>query len=400
MSEWREVKLIDFMQFNPSEIMHKGTVAKKIAMENIEPFNKKVQGYVEAPFNGGTKFKNGDTLVARITPCLENGKTAYVDFLLENEVAFGSTEYIVLREKKGISNSKFIFYLAISGDFRDTAIQLMTGTSGRQRVETDALKERIFILPPLPEQKAIAEVLSCLDDKIDFLNRQNKTLESLAESYFKQWFIEEVQEDWEVASIDMVANIQNGYSFSSKDYIDYTNNTLEVFKMGHISPDGGLRAQPKTDFVLKTEKLSRWVLKKEDIVMAMTDMKDNVVILAVPALIDISDKYVLNQRVARITLKNDLLIDVLLLYYQMKSKDFITELQSKANSGVQVNLTTESIKNSSIYIPHKNTQKYMVDIIRPIYDKVHANASQIKTINKLRDTLLPKLINGDVKVKA
>jgi type I restriction enzyme S subunit len=137
------------------------------------------------------KFQNGDTLFARITPCLENGKCTYVDILDNNEVAFGSTEFIVLREKLNVSTSQFIYYLAISPDFRDIAIQLMTGSSGRQRVETNALKEKLFLLPTLPSQRAIAEVLSSLDDKINLLTRQNATLEALAQTYFRQWFVED-----------------------------------------------------------------------------------------------------------------------------------------------------------------------------------------------------------------
>src|SRR5690554_3771941 len=99
MSEWKSVSLNDFMLFNPTTKAEKGKKYKKVAMENIMPYNKKIGGYEYALFSGGTKFRNGDTLVARITPCLENGKTAYVDILEDGEVAFGSTEFIVLREK-------------------------------------------------------------------------------------------------------------------------------------------------------------------------------------------------------------------------------------------------------------------------------------------------------------
>jgi type I restriction enzyme S subunit len=207
MTEWREQKLSDFMHFNPPTPLPNSSIAKKVAMEQLLPFNKKVQGYEKATFKGGTKFKNGDTLMARITPCLENGKTAYVDFLADEEVAFGSTEFIVLRAKEGVSDSRFIFYLAISDEFRDMAIQLMSGTSGRQRVETEALKEKVFLLPPLPEQKAIAEVLSSLDDKIGLLTRQNKTLEDLAQAYFKKWFIEENENESIVVSD--IATLEN-----------------------------------------------------------------------------------------------------------------------------------------------------------------------------------------------
>ena len=172
---------------------------------------KRAAGFSVEPYSG-MKFRNGDTIVARITPCLENGKTAYIDILENDEVGFGSTEYIVLREKEEISDKQFIYYFSISDEFRDVAILAMTGSSGRQRVETDVVRNHTFLLPPLPEQKAIAAVLSSLDDKIDLLHRQNKTLEAMAETLFRQWFVEEADEGGEeVALGDLVESI-NGVS--------------------------------------------------------------------------------------------------------------------------------------------------------------------------------------------
>ncbi len=152
--------------------------------------------YLNEKYKGGVKFRNGDTVMARITPSLENGKTSYVDILNDDEIGFGSTEFIVLREREDISNKHFLYYLTISSEIRDIAILSMTGSSGRQRVQTDVVKEHELFVPPLPEQKSIAEVLSSLDDKIDLLHRQNKTLEQMAETLFRQWFVEEAGEDW------------------------------------------------------------------------------------------------------------------------------------------------------------------------------------------------------------
>jgi len=167
MSEWKEYKLKDFAEINPTERLTKGTVAKKIAMEVLQPFTKKIPSFSLEEYKGGVKFRNGDTIVARITPSLENGKTSYVDILDENEIGFGSTEFIVFREKKDISDKHFVYYLATSPIVRNTAIKSMTGSSGRQRVQTDVVKEHLFDAPELPEQRAIASVLSSLDDKID-----------------------------------------------------------------------------------------------------------------------------------------------------------------------------------------------------------------------------------------
>jgi len=210
MSEWKEEVLENIALINPTESLRKGNKAKKVAMAILQPFTKKISSYSIEPYNGGAKFRNGDTLIARITPSLENGKIAFVDFLDGNEIGFGSTEFIVLREKENISHDQFLYYLALSPEFREVAILSMTGSSGRQRVQTEVVKKHSFLLPPLPEQKAIAAVLSSLDDKADLLHRQNKTLEALAETLFRQWFIEEAQDDWEEKPLDEIADYLNG----------------------------------------------------------------------------------------------------------------------------------------------------------------------------------------------
>ncbi len=176
MEETKLYKLKDFIQFNPMERIAKGTFCRKIAMEQINPFTRYVGSKLFEEYKGGAKFKNGDTIMARITPCLENGKTAYISSLEDNEVAFGSTEYIVLRNIANISDSKYIYYLATSPLIRNIAIQSMVGSSGRQRVQQSVLENLEFILPPICEQKRIANILSSLDDKIEINRRINDNL--------------------------------------------------------------------------------------------------------------------------------------------------------------------------------------------------------------------------------
>ncbi|AQX49239.1 restriction endonuclease subunit S [Elizabethkingia anophelis] len=295
-------------------------------------------------------------------------------------------------------NSDFLYYRLISmyetlriygGD--GTAVPIVN-KGDFENIET--------LIPPLPEQKAIASVLSSLDDKIDLLQQQNQTLEALAETLFRQWFIEEAKEDWERSTLGDIAEVKNGKSFKSSDFSDIEFNSYEVVKMGHIERGGGLKMNPKKDYISRDMDVSKFILSKGDIIMAMTDMKDNVVILGVPAMIDKDDHYVLNQRVARIYLKDQSkLISNYLLYVQLLNKDFIAELQTKANSGVQVNLSTETIKSSEIIIPPLDLQHKVGGQIIDIYNKIEINRIQIQTLTKLRDTLLPKLMSGEVRVK-
>ena len=175
-SEWQTVKLSDFVLFNPKVPLKKGTLAPCVPMYRVSPFNKHISLVAHGVFSGGAKFRNGDTIMARITPCLENGKTAYIDFLKEGEAAFGSTEFIVLRAKAGISDSQFVYYLATSPKFRSAAIKSMVGTSGRQRVQQSMLENMFVSVPPIEEQRTIGRYLAMLDDEISILRRINDNL--------------------------------------------------------------------------------------------------------------------------------------------------------------------------------------------------------------------------------
>ena len=302
-----------------------------------------------------------------------------------------------IRHKQGAEYRYFV--KAILDYYLDTMLASASGSTF-PNVSKDQLNDLEISYPPLSEQKAIASALSSLDDKIDLLHRQNKTLEAMAETLFRQWFIEEAKEDWEEVPLSEVAVIQNGYAFSSKDYVEKTVNEYEVLKMGHIDKNATLKLNPKRDYVPRKPELKRFVLNYNDIVMPMTDMKDNVVILGVPALVDANDKYVLNQRVARIYLKEDSkLSSIYYLFLQLKDPDFIARLQSTANSGVQVNLSTQAIKDCPIVIPSLEKQAEHRNTITGFYEQISNNRKQIQTLENLRDTLLPKLMSGEVRVQ-
>ena len=172
---WKKVKLSDLIEFNPQENLKKGTIAKKITMDKLLPFYRDIASYELEPFNGGTKFRNGDTLMARITPCLENGKTAKVNILEDEEIGFGSTEYIILRAKNKLDED-FVYYLSRYSSVREPAIKSMVGTSGRQRVQLDVVKNLELLVPPLNERIKIGKILSSLDDKIELNRAVNENL--------------------------------------------------------------------------------------------------------------------------------------------------------------------------------------------------------------------------------
>ena len=188
MGYWSQMRAADFIEFNPRLSIKKGAVATKIAMDKLKPFTKKIPETEKAEFGGGSKFCNGDTIMARITPCLENGKTAFVDILEDNEIAFGSTEFIVMRAREGISDPQFVYYLATSPMFRNVAIKSMVGSSGRQRVQQSVLDELELTVPSLEEQKQIGSFLALLDKKIAVNNAINDNLADLLQTVYQEHF--------------------------------------------------------------------------------------------------------------------------------------------------------------------------------------------------------------------
>lgn len=189
MNHFKKQQIQNIADFNPREQLAKGALAKSVPMAMLKEFQRQITGYEIKAFNGGAKFRNGDTLLAKITPCLENGKTAFVDILDDGEVAFGSTEFIVLRAKNE-TNPEFLYYFAISPDFRKRAIECMEGTSGRQRVNENALKTLELPIPEPQTQQSIAAVLSALDKKIALNKQINARLEEMAKTLYDYWFVQ------------------------------------------------------------------------------------------------------------------------------------------------------------------------------------------------------------------
>lgn len=144
---WRAAPLPQAIDVNPPRQLKKGDSAPYLDMANMPTRGHSPNSVIERAFSSGMRYKNGDTLVARITPCLENGKTAFVDFLRDEQIGWGSTEYIVLRPKAPLP-AEFAYCLARSEKFRDFAIQSMTGSSGRQRVPVESLAHFLVAVPP------------------------------------------------------------------------------------------------------------------------------------------------------------------------------------------------------------------------------------------------------------
>jgi len=178
---WRVEPLLELIEVNPTRALRKGELAPYLDMANMPTRGHTPNAVIERPFGSGMRFMNGDTLAARITPCLENGKTAYVDFLEAGQVGWGSTEYIVLRPKSPLP-PEFAYCLARSDGFRDFAIQSMTGTSGRQRVPAESLSHHLIASPSKEVAQRFGALVAPLFARARKASVESRTLAALRDA--------------------------------------------------------------------------------------------------------------------------------------------------------------------------------------------------------------------------
>jgi type I restriction enzyme S subunit len=412
LEEWEELKLSEAVEVNPKRGLKKGVSTKKVSMDCLSPFNKKIQNFNFSKFSGGSKFINGDTLMARITPCLENGKTAFVDILNDNEVGFGSTEFIVLSGKSGKTTSDFVYYLSISPKLRAEAIKSMTGTSGRQRVQTNLLREVNLEIPSIPEQKATAKILSSLDDKIELLQKQNKTLEAIGQALFKHWFVDfefpykegrpykssgggmvyseelekEIPKGWRVSKIGTELKTILGGTPSTTERSYWKNGTIGWINSGKINE---FRIIEPTAYITReaVNNSATKLLPKRTTVLAITGAT-----LGQVSRIEIDT--CANQSVIGILESKTISSEY--IYFWIKYT--ISEIIRNQTGGAQQHINKNNVDNSTILIPSEKVIEDYQKIIKPIFDKISLACFESLTLSKTRDLLLPKLMSGKIRV--
>lgn len=411
MSKWNKISIGEFIDFNPSESIKKGTIARKIPMDKLGTFQRKINGSELSEYSSGPKFRNGDTLVAKITPCLENGKTALVDILNDKEVAFGSSEFIVLRENKN-SDKKFIYYLSRSPLFRNKAISCMEGTSGRKRVNEGALKTQEILVPDLPTQQKIASVLSALDDKIELNNRINAELEAMAKTLYDYWFVQfdfpivtssgvekpyktsgrkmvynetlkrEIPEGWEVKSLYEIADYINGLACQKFRPENENDDYLPVIKIREMN-------EGKSN---NTER-ARINIPEKNII------NDGDVLFAWSASLDVKiwteGKGALNQHIFKVVSK-----DFPRSFYYFELLNYLKhfKMMAELRKTTMGHITIDHLKTSYISIPPKNLIEKLDKKLNILIEKIIINQKQNQELSSLRDWLLPMLMNGQVKV--
>ena len=198
---WTAARLSEAVEINPPRSLKKGQAAPYLDMANMPTDGHNPGAVIDRPYGSGMRFVNGDTLVARITPCLENGKTAYVDFLEDGAVGWGSTEYIVMRPKAPLP-AEFAYCLARSTGFREFAIQNMSGTSGRQRVSAPTLSQFALPVPSRPIAESFGQFAGPFMARAAGAARESRALAGLRDALLPRLVSGEIRLDDTAERVD------------------------------------------------------------------------------------------------------------------------------------------------------------------------------------------------------
>lgn len=392
-----EYRFSEIIEINPRESIPKGKVCKKIAMQNLLENTREIQGYTEEEFKGGSKFRQGDTLFARITPCLENGNIAQVNILDEGEVAFGSTEFLVFRAKKNITLPDYVYHLSKWNYVREMAIKSMTGTSGRQRVQNAIFDEILINLPSIEEQRVIVYILNAFDQKIDINNKIIANLEEHAQAIFKAWFVDfepfqdgdfveselgPIPKGWEVKPLDKIANYKNGLA------------------MQKYPPESQLESLP--------------VLKIQELRKNSTDNSSDRCSSNIPDDVKVYDGDVIFSWSATLFVKiwtggdaglNQHLFKVTSekydkWFYYLWTLNYLERFQNIARDKATTmgHIKRSHLKEALIVIPDTVTYEKITQIMNPMIESLVNLGVQNRKLAQLRDALLPKLMSGEIDV--
>lgn len=395
MNEWKECKLGDLVTSNNRSVgkdypyqliqyLDTGSITGG-EIDSLQEIDLK-----SAPSRAKRLVKKNDIVYSTVRPIQRH--FGYMTDPISNLVV--STGFSVIEANPVLAESLFIYYFLTSGETVETLDVIAEGsTSAYPSLKPSDIENLEISIPPLPEQKAIASVLSSLDDKIDLLHRQNTTLEAMAETLFRQWFVEEAQDDWDGCMLGKLANIKGGKRLpkgstlseipSLHPYIrtkDIHENKIKIKELLFV---------PEDVFPF----ISRYTVEQNDIIISIVGTIGLCVII--PEELHLAN---LTENCAKIVNIKENVLDRFYLFYYLISSHGQSEIEDRHVGSTQPKLPLYNIEKLQIPIPPPPKQKAFRSAVSSFNNKIQANQLQIQKLEQLRDTLLPKLMKGEVRV--
>ncbi|MCX6250555.1 MAG: restriction endonuclease subunit S [Bacteroidetes bacterium] len=403
--KWEKIPFSELVEFPPKVSLEKNELYDNIPMDVVDGGIKYVQEINQRVYTGGgAKFANGDTIFARITPCLENGKISKVKGL-EKEVGFGSTEFFVFRAKENISDPDFIYYLAKTDLVRQPAIKSMVGASGRQRADKGVVEQIKVPKIPLPTQCKMASTLSAYDDLIENNLKRIKLLEEKAELQYKE-LMQEISND----KINRKEYIKDclafyiGGGWGEEEYKEGFTEPAYVIR-GTDIPDAKKGEIGRIPFRYhKESNLASRKMQEGDIVFEVSGGSKG---QSVGRSLMITDKFLTQFKhsamcasFCKLLRPNETVASEFFYLYLLANYEngVITQYEKHSASNIVNYGFEEFIGEQKITIPKDSELRSFIEQVKPIFTLISTLGEQNAKLREARDILLPRLMSGEIEV--
>jgi len=370
---WKECKLGDVCSINMGQ------------SPSSEYYNKSGDGlpFLQGNRTFGRRFPTIDVYCTNPVKIANKGDILFSVRAPVGEINIANEQVCIGRGlaslRANVGDNSFLFYLLCH--LKDEILSAESGTVFGSISKQD-LEEIKVPFPPLPEQRAIASVLSSLDDKIDLLHRENKTLEAMAETLFRQWFIEEAKDEWEEKSLKDIYIFEKGFEPGSENYLE----TEEEDAIRFIRV-GDMLSHTPSAYIKKS--LAKSICSADDLLMSFD---------GTPGRLNFGIEGAYSSGIRRIYSLNPVYDNLGLKYLIFKSKH-IQDTVNAHSSGTVILHASSSIDELTFSFPDERKLEEFNEMITPIFSKIQLNKRQFRILEKLRDTLLPKLMSGEIRVK-
>ena len=406
-SRWQRMPFSDAVEVTPKRSINRGTLAPFVDMAALPVDARAISKVRTRPVgSGGSRFTNGDTLFARITPCTENGKTGIVDCLAAGEVATGSTEFIVLGPCHNVTIPRFVYYLAKNPTFRKFAIAQMRGTSGRQRVPASVFDEFEVGVPPLPEQREIAAILSSVDDAIEktqaVIDQVRVVKRGLLQKLltrglpgwhtrFKQTEIGEIPEEWAIVRIIDVADVDYGISAAVSANSD-PDIGWPILTGANLTLEGQIDLSKLVYH--KPPSKERFYLRKNDLLLNWRSGSPRHV--GKTALFDLDGNYTYASFVLRIRSRGKFVpgFGHVLLNFMRNAEFFSKDLSQQVNFKMNAAVFREVL----IRLPSVGEQEEIALTAARIDSRLAGEAQLLAGLQNVKSALMSVLLTGELRV--
>lgn len=401
--EWEVKKLDEVSDVNPrKELLDDSDIISFIAMEDISNqgrvINKADREYGEVK-KGYTPFKDNDVLLAKITPCFENGKRALVNSLT-NGIGFGSTEFHVLRAKGNQTIPEYLYYIVSSHRFVSIAENNMTGSAGQKRVPTDFIRDYLLALPSVKEQARIASILSTVDeqiDNVDSLIEKNKELKKglmqqlltkgIGHTKFKKSEVGEIPEEWEVKSLREISfKIGDGLHGTP----EYVENDIYYFINGNNLSNGRIIINDDTKMVDEVQYLKNDKnLNHHSILISLNGTIGNLAYFNY-------EKIMLGKSSGYVTLNNE--VNREFIYYVLDCERIKNYFYKELTGTTIKNLSLDTLRKTLIAMPSVEEQEKIASILSSVDFKIEEYGAKKQKLEDLKKGLMQQLLTGKLRV--